>query len=105
VRGRTTDSALAVVLLAFRTSVPPAALAHPSDGELAAERIDPEYAAGKAPSTPTTGALRSGWLSSAALRDICNNDHQNYLGDVYRNAGRLKLAFRHYQPALQFTDR
>jgi len=106
VRGRTTAAALAVVLLACGTAVlPAAALAHPSDDEPAAERIDPDYAAGKMALDAKDWGAAIRLLSSAALRDTRNADIQNYLGYAYRNGGRLELAFKHYQRALQLNPR
>ena len=105
-RGRTTAAALAVVLLAGGMAVLPAAvLADPSDDERAAGRIDPDYAAGKAALDNKDWGTAIRLLSSAALRDTRNADLQNYLGYVYRNAGRLELAFKHYQRALQLNPR
>ena len=105
VRGRTTAAALAVVLLAGSTAVlPAAALAHPSDDEPAG-RVDPDYAAGKAALDARDWGTAIRLLSSAALRDTRNADLQNYLGYAYRNAGRLELAFKHYQRALQLNPR
>jgi Flp pilus assembly protein TadD len=106
VTGRTTAAALAVVLLACGTAVlPAAAFAHPSDDEPAAEQTDPEYAAGKAALDAKDWGVAIRLLSSAALRDTRNADIQNYLGYAYRNAGRLELAFKHYQRALQLNPR
>jgi Flp pilus assembly protein TadD len=106
VRERTTAAALAVVLLACGTAVLPApALAHPSDEEAAADRIDPDYAAGKVALDAKDWGAAIRMLSSAALRDTRNADIQNYLGYAYRNAGRLELAFKHYQRALQLNPR
>lgn len=106
-RRRTTAAVLAVVLLAGGTAVvlPAAALAHPSDDEAAAERIDPDYAAGKAALDAKDWGTAIRLLSSAALRDTRNADLQNYLGYANRNAGRLDLAFKHYQRALQLSPR
>jgi len=106
VRERTTAAALAVVLLACGTAVLPAlALAHPSDEEAAAERIDPDYATGKVALDAKDWGAAIRLLSSAALRDTRNADIQNYLGYAYRNAGHLELAFKHYQRALQLNPR
>jgi len=105
-RRRTTAAALAVVLLACGTAIRPAAvLGHPSDEEPAAERIDPEYAAGKAALDARDWGAAIRLLSSAALRDTRNADIQNHLGYAYRNAGRLELAFKHYERALQLNPR
>jgi Flp pilus assembly protein TadD len=104
--GRTTAAALAVVLLAGSTVVLPAvALAHPTDEEPAAEQIDPDYATGKAAVDARDWNTAIRLLSSAALRDTRSADIQNYLGYAYRKAGRLELAFKHYQRALQLSPR
>ena len=106
VKGWTTAAALTVVLLAGVTAVlPEAVLAHPSDDEPAAGGIDPDYAAGKAALDAGDWGTAIRLLSSAALRDTRNADLQNYLGYAYRNAGRLELAFKHYQRALQLNPR
>jgi len=106
VRERTTAATLAVVLLAAGAAVLPlAALADPSDDEAAAERADPDYVAGKAALDGKDWGTAVRLLSSAALRDTRNADLQNYLGYAYRNAGRLELAFRHYQRALELNPR
>ena len=105
-KGWTTAAALTVVLLAGVTAVlPEAVLAHPSDDEPAAGGIDPDYAAGKAALDAGDWDTAIRLLSSAALRDTRNADLQNYLGYAYRNAGRLELAFKHYQRALQLNPR
>ena len=44
-------------------------------------------------------------FSSAALRDTCNADIQNYLGFAYRRSGQLKAAFKHYEQALALNPR
>jgi len=44
-------------------------------------------------------ALRS--LSAAEQREPRNADVQNLLGFAYRNSGKLDLAFKHYERALQ----
>jgi len=106
VKGWTTAAALTVVLFAGVTAVlPEAVLAHPSDDEPAAGGIDPDYAAGKAALDAGDWDTAIRLLSSAALRDTRNADLQNYLGYAYRNAGRLELAFKHYQRALQLNPR
>src|SRR5213593_257366 len=85
--------------------LPAAALADPSDDEPVAERTDPDYAAGKAALDAKDWGTAIRLLSSAALRDTRNADLQNYLGYAHRNAGRLELAFKHYQRALQLNPR
>ena len=105
-RGRTTAAALAVVLLAGGMAVLPAvALAHPSDDEPAAERTDPDYAAGKAALDAKDWGSAMRLLSSAALRDTRNADLQNYLGFSYRKLGQLDAAFEHYRRALELNPR
>src|SRR5207247_806392 len=73
----------------------------PSNETPAEERVDADYAAGKAAilAKDWHAAIRS--LSSAALRDTRNADIQNYLGYAYRQTGQLELALTHYQRALQ----
>jgi Flp pilus assembly protein TadD len=94
------------VLLAGATVVGPAgALAHPTDDEPAAERTDPDYAAGKAALDARDWETAIRLLSSAALRDTRNADIQNYLGYAHRKAGRLQPAFTHYERALQLNPR
>ncbi|MGF9763574.1 hypothetical protein AAII07_51465 [Microvirga sp. 0TCS3.31] len=44
-------------------------------------------------------------FSSAALRDTCNADIQNYLEFAYRRSGQLKAAFKHYEHALALNPR
>jgi len=85
--------------------LPATAVADPSDETPAEERVDADYAAGKAAilAKDWHAAIRS--LSSAALRDTRNADIQNYLGYAYRQTGQLELAFTHYQRALQLNPR
>jgi Flp pilus assembly protein TadD len=97
---------LPVALLALGIAwLPVAGLAHPSDDEPAADQIDPEYAAGKAALEARDWGAAIRLLSAVALRDTRNADIQNYLGYAYRNTGRLELAFKHYQRALQLNPR
>ncbi len=104
--GGATVSALTVALLCLAMSLLPAvALAHPTDDEPAAEQVDPELTAGKAAVEAKDWSAAIRLLSSVALRDTRNADVQNYLGYAYRHAGRLDLAFRHYQRALQLNPR
>ena len=86
------------------TLLPGRLLADPTD-EASKERIDPEYAAGKAAiaAKDWNAAIRS--LSSAALRDTRNADIENYLGYAYRQSGKLESAFAHYQRALRLDPR
>src|ERR1051325_35684 len=41
----------------------------------------------------------------SALRDTRNADIQNDLGYAYRKTGRMDLAFKHYERALQLNPR
>src|SRR5207237_5053891 len=68
-------------------------------------QLDPDYAAGKQAIDAKEWPTAITRLSSAALRDTRNADIQNYLGYAYRNTGRMDLAFRHYQRALQLNPR
>jgi len=81
------------------------ASADPTEEESAQAQLDPDYAAGKkaVQAKDWPAAIRS--LSSAALRDTRNADIQNYLGYAYRNSGRMELAFKHYEKALQLNPR
>jgi tetratricopeptide (TPR) repeat protein len=85
--------------------LPAAAAGDPTDESPGQERIDPDFAAGKAAiaARDWPAAIRS--LSSAALRDTRNADIQNYLGYAYRQIGQLDLAFTHYRRALQLDPR
>ena len=97
---------VSVVLLALGLALGPGtAIADPTDEAPAGARLDPDYAAGRAAIEAKNwdAAIKS--LSSAALRDTRNADIQNYLGYSYRHAGRLELAFKHYQRALQLNPR
>jgi Flp pilus assembly protein TadD len=104
--GVKTSDLLAAGLLALGLLLwPGASLADPKDEEPKDERLDPDYAAGKAAiaAQDWNGAIRS--LSSAALRDTRNADIQNYLGYAYRQSGQLQPAFTHYQKAIQLNPR
>jgi Flp pilus assembly protein TadD len=81
------------------------ALADPTEEDTEAARLDPDYAVGKKAieAKDWPAAIKS--LSSAALRDTRNADIQNYLGFAYRNAGRMELAFAHYEKALKLSPR
>jgi tetratricopeptide (TPR) repeat protein len=76
-----------------------------TDEDSAATSLDPDFAAGKKAieAKDWPAAIKS--LSSAALRDTRNADIQNNLGYAYRNAGRMELAFKHYERALQLNPR
>ena len=95
-----------VTLLSLGLALLPAAAgADATDEAASGAKLDPEYAAGKAAivAKDWNAAIRS--LSSAALRDTRNADIQNYLGYAYRHTGKLDLAFRHYQRALELNPR
>ncbi len=85
--------------------LPATAGADPRDESPAGERVDPDYAAGKAAVAAKDWPAAIGALSSAALRDTRNADIQNDLGYAYRQAGQLELAFKHYQRALELNPR
>jgi Flp pilus assembly protein TadD len=97
----------AVVLLAVAWLAlwPGTGAADPADDDATAVKLDPDYAAGKQAIDAKDWSTAIKSLNSAALRDTRNADIQNYLGYAYRNAGRLDLAFRHYQRALQLNPR
>jgi Flp pilus assembly protein TadD len=46
-----------------------------------------------------------GALTAAERRDARNADIQNLLGYAYRNSGKLDLAFKHYERALQLNPK
>lgn len=82
-----------------------AARADPTDEEPEDARIDPDYAAGRKAIEAKEWPAAIRLLSSAALRDTRNADIENYLGYAYRHAGKLDLAFRHYERALVLNPR
>jgi len=100
-RGRASAALLGLAL----ALVPATAIGDATDQAPAGTQLDPDYAAGK------TAIAAKDWnaaikaLSSAALRDTRNADIQNYLGYAYRHTGKLDLAFRYYQRALQLDPR
>ena len=94
-----------VLMTASVASWPATATADPGPDDPAAERLDPDYAAGKYAIDTRDWALAVKRLSAAALRDTSNPDIQNYLGYAYRQSGQLDLAFKHYQRALQLNPR
>ena len=100
-----TVAGLAVALLGLGVVLLPAALAHPTDDEPAAEQIDPEFAAGRAAIAARDWSAAIRLLSSVALRDTRNADVQNYLGYAYRQTNQLEPAFKHYLRALQLNPR
>src|SRR2546430_3857079 len=83
----------------------PAAPADPGPDDPAAERLDPDYAAGRHAIDTRDWGIALTRLSAAALRDTSNADIQNYLGYAYRQRGQLELAFKHYKWALQLNPR
>ena len=95
---------LAILLLGAALCAFPA-LAEPTEEDSEAARLDPDYAAGKKAIEAKDWAVAIRLLSSAALRDTRNADIQNYLGFAYRNAGRMELAFAHYEKALKLSPR
>ncbi len=92
-------------LAAYLVLLPQVSPAVDWEGDPAAAKLDPDYAAGKKAieARDWGGAIKS--LSSAALRDTRNADIQNYLGYAYRNRGQMELAFKHYERALQLNPR
>jgi tetratricopeptide (TPR) repeat protein len=66
---------------------------------------DPEYAAGKLAieARDWNAAIKS--FSSAAQRSPKSADIQNYLGYANRNVGKLDVAFKHYQRALELDPK
>ena len=67
--------------------------------------VNNDHAAGKKAieAKDWNGAIKS--LTAAAQREPRNADIQNLLGYSYRNAGKLDIAFKHYQRALQIDPR
>ncbi|MBI3635705.1 MAG: tetratricopeptide repeat protein [Candidatus Rokubacteria bacterium] len=98
-------AATLAVLTVSVAALPVTTGAAPGDDEPEAATVDPDFAAGKAGirAKNWNGAIKA--LSSAALRDTRNPDIQNYLGYAYRHTGRMELAFKHYQRALQLNPR
>jgi len=97
---------LSVALVGLGLALLPAtAGADPSDEAPADMRLDPDFVAGKAAieAKNWNAAIRS--FSAAALREPLNADTQNYLGYAYRHVGRMDLAFKHYERALEIEPR
>ena len=94
-----------VLMAASVASLSATATADPAPDDPAAERLDPDYAAGKYAIDTSDWDIAIKRLSLAALRDTRNADIQNYLGYAYRQSGQLELAFKHYQRALQLNPR
>src|SRR5438876_10247459 len=90
-----------VLMTASVASWAATATADPGPDDPAAERLDPDYAAGKKAIDTRDWALPVKRLYAAALRDTSNPDMQNYLGYAYRQSGQLNLAFKPYQRALK----
>lgn len=82
-----------------------ASTAWPVGSEEDEPSLDPDFVAGKQAIVDQRWAAAIKALSSAALRDTRNADLQNYLGYAYRNAGRMDLAFMHYERALKLNPR
>ena len=93
---------LAAVIAAF-TALP--CRADPEVTGPEALALDPDYAAGKKAIEAKNWNAAIKPLSSAALRNPDNADIQNYLGYAYRKAGKLDLAFKHYNRALALNPR
>jgi len=93
---------LAAVIAAF-TALP--CRADPEVTGPEAVALDPDYAAGKKAIEAKNWNAAIKPLSSAALRNPDNADIQNYLGYAYRKAGKLDLAFKHYNRALALNPR
>jgi Flp pilus assembly protein TadD len=70
-----------------------------------APAMSPEHDAGKkaVEAKNWDSALKA--LTAAEKKDPANADVQNLLGYAYRNSGKLDLAFRHYERALQINPR
>ena len=94
-----------MLLVLFLMGLPGIAPAVDTDDDPSAAALDPDYAAGKAAIEAKDWAAAIKRLNSAALRDTRNADIQNYLGYAYRNSGRMELAFKHYERALQLNPR
>jgi Flp pilus assembly protein TadD len=96
--------ALILLLLVFAVAIPPPLHAVESDADLQA-MADPDYGAGKMAieARDWNAAITS--FSAAALRAPDNPDIQNYLGYASRNAGKLDVAFKHYQRALELDPK
>jgi len=67
--------------------------------------MSPDHQAGKKAidAKDWNAALKS--LSAAERSDPRNADVQNLLGYAYRNSGKLDLAFKHYERALQLNPK
>lgn len=98
-------SIAAILLMGGALCALPAAADWTEEDSSESQKLDPDYVAGKkamqAKDWPE--AIRA--FSSAALRDTRNADIQSFLGYSYRNAGKMDLAFRHYDKALQLNPR
>jgi Flp pilus assembly protein TadD len=92
------------LLLVLAVAIPQALHAVESDADLQA-MADPDYGAGKMAieARDWNAAIKS--FSAAALRAPDNPDIQNYLGYANRNAGKLDVAFKHYQRALELDPK
>ena len=96
---------MSLLLGLFLVGLPGIAPAADTEDDPSAAALDPDYAAGKAAIEAKDWAAAIKRLSAAALRDTRNADIQNYLGYAYRNSGRMDLAFKYYDRALQLNPR
>ena len=94
--------ACAVALAAALGTVPPQALADPSEFEDPAVR-DPDYAAGKAAIEKKNWPEAVKRFHQTALREPQNADVQNFLGYAYRNLKQFDLALKHYKQAISLN--
>ena len=67
--------------------------------------LDPDFAAGKIALSKGQWASAIEALKLASLRDPRNADIQNYIGYAFRRIGLPKLAFAHFQQAIEFNPR
>jgi tetratricopeptide (TPR) repeat protein len=67
--------------------------------------LDPDFAAGKVALVKGQWASAIEALKLAALREPRNPDIQNYIGYAYRRIGLPKLAFAHFQQAIELNPR
>ena len=66
--------------------------------------LDPDFAAGKKALSKGQWASAIEALKLAALRDPRNADIENYIGYAYRRIGLPKLAFAHFQQAIELQS-
>ena len=67
--------------------------------------LDPDFAAGKLALSKGQWASAIEALKLASLRDPRNADIENYVGYAYRRIGLPKLAFAHFQRAIELNPR